>query len=119
MSKAAAESQGCSVEFKYMARLVSRPVINDDNLSLFAQKSLEDILPANSVVDTEKWYVSESFSYYSDKYPSILAFLGIKNEDLGSRADHHNAKFDIDDDALEIGVTSTVKIVVDFLNKKE
>ena len=45
-----------------------------------------------------------------------MAFLGITNDKIGSGADLHNIKFDIDEDAFKYGVISTVKFTIDFLN---
>jgi metal-dependent amidase/aminoacylase/carboxypeptidase family protein len=35
-----------------------------------------------------------------NRWPGALAFLGIKNEALGSGAEHHNERFDLDEAAL-------------------
>ena len=47
--------------------------------------------------------------------PSAFAFVGIRNEGLGSGAGHHTAKFDVDEDALPWGVAAAVSYALAFL----
>ena len=62
------------------------------------------------------WYASESFQRYGEKWPAVLAFAGVGNEEYGSGAEHHNVHFDIDEDALKVGVIATLKVATDFLS---
>lgn len=116
-----AKAHYCDVEFirdNPVNFSTMKPVINDENLSSIAQKSLGEILPEGAITTGDKWYASESFSRYSTIAPSLFAFLGMKNEELGTGAEHHNVNFDIDEEAMKMGVVSTVKFVNDFLNEK-
>ena len=56
------------------------------------------------VGDCDKWFASECYSAYQNKYPGVLGFLGIRNEAYGSGAAHHNGKFDIDESGFWLGV---------------
>lgn len=109
-----AKAHRCSVNFVNV-EVVSDPVINDEKLSEFATTSLREVFPPEALITDVNWFASESFSEYCKKYPSIFAFVGIKNEELGIGAEHHNVQFDFDDNALKVGATATVKFVVDFL----
>lgn len=115
VSSLTAQAHNCKVDFLGKTVVTADPVVNDEKLSESLTKGLNELLPENSVLTGEKWFASESFSLYSSKYPSILAFVGIANEDLGSGAEHHNARFDVDDNALQVGVTGAVKFAVDNL----
>lgn len=112
-----AKAHNCKVNFLEKTKLSAHPVVNDEKLSESLSAGLNEILPENSLVTGEKWFASESFSLYSNKYPSVLAFVGIANDDLGSGAEHHNSRFDIDDNVLQVGVTGAVKFAVDNLLK--
>lgn len=93
--------------------------INDEKASEIATKALTNVLPEGTVVDVDPWYASESFSHYlSEVAPGVLAFLGIKNPEKGIGADHHNIKFDVDEDVLTIGAKSTVAYAVEILSAK-
>ena len=54
------------------------------------------------------WMASESFGKYQKIVPGLFAFVGIRNEALGSGAGHHNAKFDMDERALSLGACATL-----------
>jgi amidohydrolase len=107
----------CSISFSEKAFTINRPVVNDEKLSKLAKEGLTQILPEGSVVPVNRWYASESFRMYGSKYPALLAFVGVRNEEYGSGAEHHNAHFDLDEDALSVGVLATLKVATDFLGQ--
>ncbi len=110
-----AQMHNCKVEFGPRASVLSNPVINDEEYAEIARKALEKELPVGSVVPCEKWYGSESFSRYSDKYKSVFCFVGINNLEYGSGAEHHNEFFDVDENTLSTGVVATIAYVRDFM----
>lgn len=91
------------------------PVINDENLANFMKKSMSDIMDGVSISDTN-WLASETFYKYSTLSPSLFTLVGVRNESLGSGAQHHNEYFDIDEDGLRIATIAMVKFANDFLN---
>ena len=106
---------GCS--FEYLHRPGSdefKPVVNDARISAIAEKALDKILPG-ARVNEPVWMASESFGKYQKLIPGVFAFVGIRNEEIGSGALHHNCKFDIDERALTFGVCATLQFVSDFL----
>lgn len=111
-----AQAHECTVEFDPLFDIAGKPVINDKKLSQQAQKGIKELLP-NALVHDVTWFASESFNQYSKIAPTVFAFVGIKDEEYGSGAEHHNNKFDVDDKALINGVLATTKFAVDFLIK--
>lgn len=111
-----AQAHNCTVEFKDAFKIAADPVINDEKLAKLAQAGFEEILPG-SVIHDIKWFASESFNKYSKISPIVFVFVGVRNEEYGSGAEHHNDKFDIDENALVNGVMATAKFAVDFLTK--
>lgn len=118
ISEATAKMHKCIVTFGAGMDIAVGPVINDDEYSAMAKDALNEILPEDTIAACPKWYASESMSKYLEAYPGVFAFLGIKNDELGSGAEHHNEKFDVDDSVLKIGMLSTVKYAAAFLNQK-
>ena len=49
---------------------------------------------------------------YLKNWPGVMGHLGIRNEELGSGAEHHNSKFDIDEKCLRIGAIATIEYVL-------
>jgi amidohydrolase len=60
----------------------------------------------------------ESFAYFSMERPAAFYFLGVKNEAKGIIHPAHGSLFDIDEDALPIGVAIQCKAAFDFLNEQ-
>lgn len=106
-----AEMHRCQVEFLPRFDTLVSPVINDKRLADIAEKNLQTLLPAGWVSQCPPWYASESFSLYGQKWPALMAHLGINNPEYGSGAPHHNGFFVVDEDVLETGVAATLKFI--------
>lgn len=113
-----AQAHNCTVTFNDSFKIAAQPVINDENLAVLAQESIEEAMPG-SVIHDVNWFASESFSHYSNISPSLFSFIGIRNESYGSGAEHHNDRFDVDENALIIGIVATAKFAAAFLTKNE
>ncbi|MFV0552356.1 MAG: amidohydrolase [Anaerorhabdus sp.] len=109
---------GCSVEFDERTRVLGRPIKTDAKCSQFAKQVLPSFIDSSCLASCVPWLASESFSTYARTYPSIFAFLGIKNDEKGAGAEHHSEFFDIDEDALLVGVKATVGYAISYAAKK-
>ncbi len=98
-----------------MKTFVFGPTVNNAERSAIATRVLNEVLPEGTVVECEPWYAGESFHYYLDKWPGVLAFLGIKNEAEGYGAPHHNDRFDFNEKILRTGAISTVRVAVEWM----
>ena len=114
VSEQTASVHNCRVEFGPNTRMGTRPVINDDALAAKQIETVASLYPGKLVHDV-KWYASESFNRYRDVAPSLFAFVGIASETYGSGAEHHNDFFDLDDDALQYSLGSTVLFALNNL----
>jgi amidohydrolase len=91
------------------------PTINNEYCSKIAEKSVEKILNREAITLFEKITGAEDFSYFLEKAPGVLAFVGIRNEAKQACYPHHNANFQMDEEALEIGTALYAQYAVDFL----
>lgn len=110
------QAHNCTVKFSEKFEIAALPVMNDEDLAELAQVGIEELIPG-SVVHGVKWFASESFNQYAKIAPTLFAFVGVRNETYGSGAEHHNDKFDVDENGLINGVLATTKFAVDFLTK--
>lgn len=111
-----AAMHNCQVDYSKMAGEVGIPVINDIACAKLAKKAVKEIYGDEAVPDVfQRWYASESFGKYLQEYPGVLALLGIRNFDYGSGAEHHNERFDVDENVLDMGVKATVNYVVNLM----
>ena len=80
-------------------------LVNNDKMVDLVKKNAADILGIENVLEKEKANMGvEDFGYYLEKVPGAFFYLGVKNEEKGITASAHNEYFDIDEDALHLGV---------------
>ncbi len=103
----------CSIEFLPRNQIVLQPVINDPAVAEAISNKLKTSFGEHISPDCGKWYASESYSRYLERYPGALGLLGIRNEAVGSGAPHHNGKFDIDENAMKLGVAAELSFILD------
>ena len=104
---------GCTVEYAPRNRIYLEPVVNDPDCAAMARQNL----PAGWLCDCEPWYASETFSVCMNRWPGALAFLGIKNDALGSGAEHHNERFDVDESVLWRGAACYAGFAVEAMKE--
>lgn len=108
-----ASTHNCTVEYTSNNHHLASPVINDLKYTSKVRELVNDIYP-NSIKDNVTWFASESFNRYSELAPTVFAFVGCRNNDIGSGADHHNEYFDIDEESLSYSLTSMLKIAINI-----
>ena len=91
-------------------------LINDSNIADLIQNKGQEVLGEGSVeiFETPNMGV-EDFAYFLQKVPGAMWYLGCGNEEKGIVYPGHNPKFDIDEDALEIGIRMQVELTMELL----
>ncbi len=93
------------------------PVINDALSSQRAEEAITKLFGREALYSFEKIMGAEDYAFYLEKAPGIIAFVGAGNKEKGISFPHHHGRFNIDEDALEIGTALHVQYAMDFLNK--
>ena len=89
---------------------------NDDDMVKVLEDSAKNIIGAENVkVQKDPKLGVESFAYFANEVPSVFYFLGIRNEEKGIIHPAHNSLFDIDEDALPIGVAIQCEVAINYL----
>ena len=70
------------------------------------------------IEDSDPWMASETFAITESTYPGLFTFTGVKNEALGTGANHHTPEFDIDESGLKVGVEAALAYVLAMLEEK-
>lgn len=91
-------------------------VINEPSHSKIAEEAVVKLFGEETLSKFEKITASEDFGILQEKYPGVFAFVGGGNPEKGCNLPHHNGKFDIDEDCLELGCGLAVQYTIDFLN---
>ena len=108
----------CTYQIHYL--FTGFPLVNNDKVTEIAQKNIRENLGKDVLISGgDPSMGSESFSLIARLYPSIMIFLGIANEELGTGADIHNEYFDVDEETLHLGVAETIGFALEFLNNPE
>lgn len=79
-------------------------VYNNEQLHEIAKKIAEGFMGESNVERTEVRMGAEDFGYYSQKIPGCFFRLGTANTEKGITAGVHTPKFNIDENAIEIGM---------------
>jgi amidohydrolase len=85
------------------------PVVNDALAVDVQRAAIIDALGPAALADTEQSMGGEDFAWYLDSVPGALARLGVRRPG-GDPFDLHQGTFDIDEQALEVGVDYTVEL---------
>ena len=105
---------GCTPVYNFYTK-PGLPVVNDPELARFAREAIGGDIGHNIVCEGEPWMASDSFSQYLMQWPGVYAFLGMKNEEKGVGAAHHNQDFDIDESVLKLGAASAATYALEYL----
>lgn len=79
-------------------------VYNDEQVNDVAKKIAEAYMSADKVEETEMRMGAEDFGYYSQQIPGCFFRLGTGNKAKGITSGVHTPLFNIDEDAIEIGI---------------
>lgn len=102
---------GCTIEWNTIVGLP--PVVNHGDCIEQARPSAESVFGANNIIEFDKIMGADNFGCYLQEFRGCYAFIGIGNEEKGIHHAHHNSKFDMDEDALELAV----RFYLDFVEK--
>ncbi len=79
-------------------------VLNNPDLTENAWRLSEYFLGEDMVEETEMRMGAEDFGYYAQKIPGTFYRLGVMNEEKGITSGVHTPTFQIDEDAIEVGM---------------
>lgn len=79
-------------------------VINNEPLTDLVRNAAEEFLGKENVEETELRMGAEDFGYYAQQIPACFYRVGVRNENKGIINGVHTPKFNIDENAIEIGM---------------
>ena len=115
--KGVAEAHGTTATLRFIDA-GNPPTVNDQALAReVAVPALARVFGAGAV-PVEPQMVAEDFPYYAQKAPAFYFLLGTRNDAKGIASVNHTASFDVDEDALPLGVRALATLAWDFLARK-
>ena len=110
----AAEDMGGKSEFELLARYPI--VVNDEKMTERMKEVCVDLFGEENVMPRPRGMGGEDFSYFAKEKPGCMVRFGTGNKEKGIVAGVHHNNFDVDEDALELGVEMFTRFVLSNQN---
>jgi amidohydrolase len=105
----------CGAEAELEIVPLTPAVINDAEVAAVVRTAAEAVVGSENVTSGERTMGSEDAAYFLQDVPGCYFFLGAANAERGLTAPHHNPHFDIDEDALPLGVAVLMHAIAHYL----
>lgn len=89
--------------------------VNDDEMSELVGQCSDRVPAVVDVVEPDRTLGGEDMAYFQKKVPGCFFFLGTRNEERGLDSPHHSPTFDIDEEALPVGVEVFCEVARSYL----
>jgi len=104
-------------EYELKFNVENRAVINDPDMTKLVETTAEEALGNSNRIISYISTAGEDFFEFADRVPSVFYFVGAGSIEKESHYPHHNPRFNIDEDAMSIGVEMHVRSALGFFNK--
>lgn len=88
---------------------------NDPSMTAIVREAAISVVGEENVVEGDILMVSEDMSEFLSRVPGCYFLVGSMNTERGLTWGHHTSRFDIDEDALGIGVETMTRTVLAYL----
>lgn len=105
-------AHGCDYELDF--RRINIPLVNDPETCALVRETAVELVGADNVVDF-RTLGGEDMGDFLKRVPGCFFFVGAGNEAKGITAGHHHPAFDLDEDALPLGVELLVRAARRYL----
>jgi amidohydrolase len=102
-----AAALGCSAEVEI--EWLTPAMYNDPTITEMARQAASEIVSPGHVVEMDPLGGSDDLAHFRRSVPGCHVFVGSAKADGSIAAPHHNARFDIDESAMEIGADLLVR----------
>ena len=108
------EAHRASYSFEY--RRGPDPIVNHERVMRVVEETTRKVFGDEAVEEAPPGMGGEDFSGYQQAAPTAFFVLGAGNEEKGITFPNHHPRFDIDEDALQIGVKMFVHTAFELLD---
>lgn len=97
---------------------VGYPVLSNDPEKVeLARAALNEVLGTEAVFDRDPSMGAEDFSFVLQRVPGAFMYLGVRNPSWKAPRPVHTATFDLDEEALPVGVAAMAATALKFLSE--
>jgi amidohydrolase len=91
------------------------PTVNDPAMTAIVREAAAEVVGPDGSIEGPLMVVSEDMSEFLARVPGCFYFVGSRNAGRGLTYGHHHARFDIDEEAMAIGIETMTRTVLKFL----
>ena len=104
---------GCSATVDYVR--YTPTTVNDEAMTALVARVAADVVGAKKVLTGARMLGGEDFAFFLQRVPGCFAWIGSRNAVKGYDAPHHSPRFDIDEEAMLIGVELLERVTREYL----
>lgn len=93
------------------------PTVNDAAMTEIVKSAAREVVGEEGTIDGPLMVVSEDMSEFLDRVPGCFYFVGSRNAERGLTWGHHHPRFDIDEEAMAIGIETMTRTVLKYLGE--
>ncbi len=90
-------------------------IINDPAMAKLGRQAASAVLGQDSPAERFETLAGDDFSEFALRVPAVFGVIGCGHEKSGAVHPHHHPKFNIDEDALPIGLEWLVRLALSYL----
>lgn len=94
-------------------------VINDSAMTKIVIDAAQKLANSKENIIPYVTMIGEDFCEYAKKVPSAFYFLGAGNQQKQADYPHHHPRFDLDEDALPLGVEMHIRTALSYLSNRD
>lgn len=91
------------------------PMINDPELTALVREAAAEVVGAENVTERPPLMAGEDMAFISEHVPTTMIGLGVANPERGIIYPPHHPRFDLDEDALAVGVKVLAHAALTYL----
>ncbi len=113
IDKAFAVAKALGGDYRLTFEIGGVPMINDARVVSLIQQVATDLVGIENIVPPQPGLGAEDFGIFSELAPGAMFSLGCKIE--GDEREHHNSRFDVNDECLPYGVAILAETALRYL----
>jgi amidohydrolase len=100
-------------DYSLKIELGTPPMINDEKVVNLIKRTAIDLIGSENILPPQEGLGAEDFGCFSELAPGAMFILGSKVE--GDEREHHNSRFDVNDQCLPYGAAILAETTMRFL----
>jgi amidohydrolase len=105
----------CGAQAEWNLVPLAPATINNAEVAAVVRAAAEAVVGAENVSAAVRTMGSEDAAFFLNEVPGCYFLLGSANAERGLNAPHHNPRFDIDEDALPVGVAVMMQSLAHYI----